>query len=170
MEFCVTVNPDPKKKVGKTQYAAMAAKKQYSHLAYVLSYTSARMIGIKSWKYYFEIGSQGTIHAHGSIFIDLKDDNSHMMVINEYQRYICNHFARNTNSKYYMNICCTIKQRDDTIVSEKYPTWDEYLLKHQKNRPDFMKPVESTMTDLITQMRTHLINETQPRELNLTFD
>lgn len=142
IEFCITVNPDPKKSVSNRSYGALSSKKQYNILSYRLA-SAARRKAITDWRFIFEIGSQGHIHAHGSIWLNDTSDNSHMLEVKEFQRLICEHFARKTSSQYWLNICCTVKRRDDDGWGDKqkYISWDEYLGKHQEARYKWMMPI-----------------------------
>lgn len=141
LEYCVTVSPDPKKVIGKTEYGAMSPKKQYQHLCYRLASTCCLLKDIKNWRFYFEISGNGNIHAHGSIYLIKTEGNTHCMAVKEFQRLLCMHFARNVKKQYFMDIAVKIKLRDDNIVSEKYKTWDEYLMKDQHLTPRWMMPL-----------------------------
>lgn len=48
IEFCITVNPDPKKSVSNRSYGALSSKKQYNILSYRLA-SAARRKAITDW-------------------------------------------------------------------------------------------------------------------------
>lgn len=142
IEYCVTINPDPKKRIGNKQYAAISPRKQYQYLVYYIA--KATVGKIDKFRFIFEVSGSGQLHAHGSIYIEPQEDNTHMFAVKSFQHKICTQFARNTNSQYFMDVCCKIKIRDDNIVSDKYKTWEDYLNKHQANRPQWMLDINST--------------------------
>lgn len=168
LEYCVTVSPDPKKRVAKKEYGAMSPKKQYQHLEYRIASICSLIKDIKNWRFYFEISGNGNIHAHGSIYLIKTEGNTHCMAVKEFQRLLCNHFARNTNSQYFMDIAVKIKPRDDSIVSEKYKTWDEYLMKEQHLIPAWMRPL---IPSVVVQYFDQCEVSVPVREINtLTLD
>jgi len=143
MEYCVTISPDPKKKIERKEYQAMSPQKQYQTLAYRIGQLCRGCRLIKSYKFIFEISSSGNIHAHGSIIMEQTENNLHVMRLKEFQQKVAETFGRSSNKQFLIDVCCKIKQRDDSILSEKYKTWEDYLAKEQKGLPQWMHPIDS---------------------------
>lgn len=142
MEFCVTISPDPKAKIVKKAYGAMSPLKQYQHLAFTIRRTcNGLRKQFLNWNFVFEISGSGNIHAHGSIFLNDTSDNLHMLHVKTFQTRICGEYAPRAKNQFMLDVCCKIKKRDDSILSESYKTWDDYLMKHQKNLPVWMRPI-----------------------------
>lgn len=144
MEYCVTISPDPKKKIDKKEYQAMAPRKQYQALVYRIANICRSHRLIKSYKFIFEISSSGNIHSHGSIMVEQKENNLHALHIKSFQQQIAETFGRSVNKQFFIDVCCKIKIRDDSIVSDKYATWEDYLKKEQKGLPSWMRSIDST--------------------------
>lgn len=153
MEYCVTISPDPKKKIDRKEYGAMAPRKQYASLVYNISSICQRLRLLYKYKFVFEISANGNIHAHGIIVFEAVDNNLHAMQLKQFKECIAEKYGRTTNKQYYIDVCCKVKLRDDSIESEKYKTWDDYLNKEQKGLPRWMRPINS---DNIIEIRQEL--------------
>jgi len=152
MEFKVTISPDPKKRIQKKEYGAMAPRKQYQTLVHNISSLCAKIRLISKYYFIFEISNNGNIHTHGTIHVQDTSNNTHMLAIKTFQQNITEILGRSANKQYYMDVCCKIKPRDDTIVSDKYSSWEDYLAKEQQGLPTWMKPIDSDNIKTVREM------------------
>lgn len=139
----MTISPDPKVKIVKKTYGTMSPLKQYQNLEFnIRRILNGLRKSLVNWYFIFEISGSGNIHAHGTITVNDTSDNMHMLHIKTFQTRIAQCYAPRAKNQFMLDVCCKIKKRDDGIISESYKTWEDYLQKHQKNLPKWMKPIE----------------------------
>lgn len=143
-EFAVTVNPDPKRKHGGKSWTSLSPKRQYNMLAYTIAKATRSILKkyCSAYKFVFEIGSNGCIHAHGTLEIQDDESNLYAMKMRLWKLKIAETFSRNHNNEYYVNVCCTVRNVVDQPVSEKWASWNDYLHKYTEKVPDWMRPID----------------------------
>lgn len=141
-EMHVTINPDPKRKHLGKQWACMSPKRQYKSLCYSIKHFIDKVFRDKVhyYRFVFELGTSGNVHAHGTIIIDSCPANTHMLKVKRFVTSMCEYYGRSVNNEMLMKACCMIKPKNDTIFGQGlYKTWDEYLNKDQNRIPKWMK-------------------------------
>lgn len=141
-EMHITINPDPKRKHLGVQWSCMSPKRQYKSLCNSIKYFIDKVFRNKAqyYRFVFELGTSGNVHAHGTIIIDKCPANTHMIAVKRYVNEICKNYARSCNNEMLMKACCMIKPKNDTLFGQGlYKTWEEYLNKDQNRIPKWMK-------------------------------
>ena len=139
----MTITPDPKKKIKEgrrdREFGAMASRRQYNRIGWVILMVANKIKYIKDIKFYYEFNGKGHVHCHGSIIVE--DNIVKMDTLKRFKLGICSAFSRKDTSEYYNDICCKIKPRDDDkivvnndneILRREYSSWEEYCKKDQE--------------------------------------